>query len=177
MHMAPKLKIVASSSSAAMTETQMGGAPPQEAPISGKDSSNGSPLLRTWRSFVLLTSSWSFEQSMWFSHWWEECGSGDPCISSPGQRDPRVCELNVSLVSSGFWDFWTRVFETRVWISTLRNIFKSSNLKLRRGFHVSLTFQLLNADLMWASHFNSWTWISCAGIRVWASALSQFSLL
>ena len=38
--MAPKLKIVSSSSSAAMAETQMGGAPPQEAPILGKDSSN-----------------------------------------------------------------------------------------------------------------------------------------
>ena len=41
MHMALKLKTVACSSSAAMAETQMRGAPLQEASISGKYSSNG----------------------------------------------------------------------------------------------------------------------------------------
>ena len=41
MHMATKLKTVTSSFSAATAETQMGGASPQEAPMSGKDYSNG----------------------------------------------------------------------------------------------------------------------------------------
>ena len=38
--MAPKVNTVASSSSAAIGEPQMGGIPPQKAPISGKKSSN-----------------------------------------------------------------------------------------------------------------------------------------
>ena len=39
--MAPKAKAFTSSSSVAAVETQMGGIPPQEAPILGKDFSNG----------------------------------------------------------------------------------------------------------------------------------------
>jgi len=39
--MAPKAKVIASSFGAATVETRMGGAPPQEANISGKNSSNG----------------------------------------------------------------------------------------------------------------------------------------
>jgi len=39
--MAPKAKSIASSSSAAIVEAQMSGAPPQKVPILGKDSSNG----------------------------------------------------------------------------------------------------------------------------------------
>jgi len=41
MVMAPKVKTVASSSSTATAEYRMGGVPPQEAPISGKESSDG----------------------------------------------------------------------------------------------------------------------------------------
>jgi len=41
--MAPKAKAIASSSSAVAIGTRMGGAPPQEALISGKKSSNGFP--------------------------------------------------------------------------------------------------------------------------------------
>ena len=41
VHMAPKAKAIASSSSAAAVETQMGGAPPQEASILGKNFSDG----------------------------------------------------------------------------------------------------------------------------------------
>ena len=39
--MAPKAKAIASSSSATAGKTQVGAPPPQEAPISGKDFSNG----------------------------------------------------------------------------------------------------------------------------------------
>jgi len=57
VQMAPKVKAIASSSSAAIVETQMGGASPQEAPISGKKVHKWLSPLETQRDFVPLTSS------------------------------------------------------------------------------------------------------------------------
>jgi len=67
-----KVKIVASSSSATAAEPQMGGVPPQEAPNSGKMSSNG---FRHWEHEEALSSNFSLKFQKLVLKLISRCGS------------------------------------------------------------------------------------------------------
>ena len=140
----------------------MGDTPPQEALISIKKWI--SSLLNTKR-YCLLTLSWSSKFSLKLNSWRRAQGPvwfinatlalmsrnefDNPHVSILLMRRSRLFRctlgelrvlrlLNVSLV----------LYETRFWVSRLRNFSKFSSLMLQSMLHMNFVFQLLDADLM-----------------------------
>jgi len=154
--MAPKAKTIASSCSTVVVESRMGGAPPQEAPISGKSLQMAFVIIMNTKRPYPLTSFWSFEtfaeveQSTWISQvrawfmnailalmsstliWWS--WHFFALLTRPSRL-----RLNVSPWDSASWDFWTRVSFMRLAFESL-DLEKFLSMKSRCRLHVGLTF-------------------------------------